>query len=93
MGACEPFLSPFAPSNLVFPLMFDLIVYETSSPSIRVSLSPSFMDVEFPSDEAILEDMIMDILPLPKLKTSQVGYQRNPWPELSNGIYLEKHYA
>jgi hypothetical protein len=60
MGACEPLLSPFGLSNLVFPLEFDLTVCETSSPGICESSSPNFLDVEFPSDEAILEAMIMD---------------------------------
>jgi hypothetical protein len=93
MGACEPFLSPFGPSNLGFPLESDLTICETSSPGIGESSSPNFLDVEFPSDEAILEAMIMDFRPLPELEALQVGYQRNPWPEPSNGLYLEKYYA
>jgi hypothetical protein len=93
MGAWEPLLPPIGPSNLVFPLESDLTVCETSSPGICVLSSPSFMDVEFPSDEAILEAMIMDFRPLPELETLQVGYQRNPWPEPSNGLYLENYYA
>jgi hypothetical protein len=51
------------------------------------------MDVELPSDEDILEAMLMDHRPLPELETLQVGYQRNPWSEPSNGLYLENYYA
>jgi hypothetical protein len=63
----------------VFPLEFDLTVCETSSPGVGESSSPNFMDVEFPSDEAILEDMIVDFRPLPELETLQVVYRRNPY--------------
>jgi hypothetical protein len=91
MGACDPSLPPFVLSNYVFPLESDLFVCKTLSPGICVFSSPSFMDVEFPSDEAILEAMIMDFRPLPELENLQVCYQRNPWPEPSNGLYLE-HY-
>jgi hypothetical protein len=93
MGACKPFLSPLGLSNLVFPLESDLVVCKTSSPGICVLSSPGFMDVEFPSDEAILEAMIMDLRPPPELEALQVGYQRNPWLEPSNGLYLENYYA
>jgi hypothetical protein len=62
------------PSNMVFPLEYDIVVCETSSPSICELLSLDFMDVEFPSDEAILEAMILDFRPLPKLETLQVDY-------------------
>jgi hypothetical protein len=86
-------LPPFVLRDLAFPLESDLIVCKTSSPSICVLSSPSFMDVEFPSDEAILEAMIMDFRPLLELETLQVCYQRNPWPEPSNGLYLENYDA
>jgi hypothetical protein len=79
MGACEPLLSPFGSSNLAFSLEYDLIVGETSSPSICVSLSPCFLDVEFPSDEAILEYMTMDVTyPLPKSNFSGLLPDQNP---------------
>jgi hypothetical protein len=45
--------------DCVFPLESDLAICKTSSPSICVPSSPDFMDVELPSDEAILEAMIM----------------------------------
>jgi hypothetical protein len=60
MGVCEPFLSLFGSSNLVFTLDFDLTSYKTLSTGICASSSPNFLDVELPSDEAILESMIMD---------------------------------
>jgi hypothetical protein len=51
------------------------------------------MNLEFPSDEAILEAMIMFHRPLTKLEDLLVGYQRNPWFEPSNELYLENYYA
>jgi hypothetical protein len=75
MGAWEPLLPPIGLSNLVFPLESDLVVCKTSSPGICELLSPGFMDVEFPSDEAILEAMIMDLRPPPELEALLVGYQ------------------
>jgi hypothetical protein len=64
----SPGLPLWASSNPEFPLESDLIVCETSSLGICELSSPSFMDVEFPSDEAILEAMILDFRPLPELK-------------------------
>jgi len=55
----------------VFPLESNLTFCETSSPGIGEFSSPSsfdFLDIEFPSDEAILEAMIMDFQPLPELE-------------------------
>jgi hypothetical protein len=59
----------------VFPFESDLTFCETLSPGLYVLSSPSFMNVEFPSDEAILEDMIMDIQPSIELEDLQVGFQ------------------
>jgi hypothetical protein len=65
--------------------------------------SHDFLDVEFPSDEAILEAMSTDGIPweymhhklffLLKLETLQDDYQRNHCLEPSNGLYLKKYYA
>jgi hypothetical protein len=93
MGSSEPLLSPFIPSNMVFPLEYDLTICETSRLGICVLSRPSFMDFEFPSDEFFLEVMIMDFQPLSELEDLLVGYQRNPWPEPSNRLYLEEYYA
>jgi hypothetical protein len=93
MGARNPFLSPLGPSNLEFPLESHLTIFETSSPGICVMSSLGFMDVEFPSNEAILEAMFLDLRPPPELETLQVRFQQNPWLEPSNGIYLENYYA
>jgi hypothetical protein len=93
IGACKPFLSPPGPNNMTFPLEFDLVVCKTLSPGICELSSPCVMDVEFPSNEAILEAMIMEPHPLPELKNLQVGYQRIPWYEPSDGLYLENYYA
>jgi hypothetical protein len=60
MGVGELLLSPFSPSNMKFPLEYDFTIFYTSSPDNYVLSSPRFMDVEFPSDEAILEAMIME---------------------------------
>jgi hypothetical protein len=61
------------------------------------------LDAELPSDEDILEAMISYGTPwedmhhklffLPELEDLQVDYQRNPWSETSNGLYLKKYYA
>jgi hypothetical protein len=91
MGAWEPLLPPIGLSNLVFPLEYYLTDCEASSPGICVLSSPTFMDVELPSDEAILEAMIMDFQTLCEMETLHVCYQRIPWPEPSTGLYLE-HY-
>jgi hypothetical protein len=93
MGGCDPFISPFGQINIVFPLEYDITICNTSSPGIFVSTSLNFLDVELPLDEAILEAMIMDFQPLPKLENLRVGYRRNPWPEPSHGLYLDKYYA
>ena len=93
MGACDPSLLPFVMRDCVFHLESDLAICKTSSPGICVPSSPDFMDVELPLDEAILEAMIMDFQPLPKLENLRVGYRRNPWPEPSHGLYLDKYYA
>jgi hypothetical protein len=69
MGLGELLLSPFFLSNLEFPLELDLTICEISSHSNYLLSSPNFMDVDFPSDEAILEDKIMDFQPLPELET------------------------
>jgi len=82
MGACEPLLYPIGPSNLEFPLEYDLTICETSSLGICESSSPSlhdFLDAKFLSDEAILEaiitygrtweDMHRTFFILPKLET------------------------
>jgi hypothetical protein len=71
IGACNAFLSPLGSSN----------IYKTSSPDICVLWSPSFMDVYFPSDEAILEAVIMDHRTPLELEDLQVGYQRSPWTQ------------
>jgi uncharacterized membrane protein len=60
MGEWEPLLPPIGLSNMALPLESHIIVCETLSPSIYVLSSLNFMDVEFPSYEAILEAMIMD---------------------------------
>jgi hypothetical protein len=86
MGKGDLLLSPFVPSDLDFSLESDITICKTSSPGICVMSSLGFMDVEFPSDEAILEALITDFRPLPELETLQVGYQRNPWPEPRNGL-------
>jgi len=44
----------------LFPLESDIIFCETSILGICESSSPSFMDVDIPSDDAILEAMILD---------------------------------
>jgi hypothetical protein len=51
------------------------------------------MDVYFPSDEAILEAVIMDHRTPLELEDLQVGYQRIPWPKPRNGLYLDHYYA
>jgi hypothetical protein len=89
MGAWEPLLPPIGPSNLVFPLESSLVFCKTSSPGICELSSPVFMDVEFHSNEDILEAMIMDLQPPPELEYLLVGYQRIPCLEPSNGLYLE----
>jgi hypothetical protein len=53
----------------------DLVVSKTSSHGICELSSLGFINVEFPLDEAILEAMIMDIQPPPKLEALIVGYQ------------------
>jgi hypothetical protein len=60
MGAWEPFVPPIGRSNLVFPLESHLAICKTLSHGIFELSSPSFMDVELPLEEAILEAMIMD---------------------------------
>jgi hypothetical protein len=69
IGAGEILLSPFGLSNMMVPLDFDLTICETSIPSNYELSSLSFMDFEFPLDEVILEAMIMDLQPPPKLET------------------------
>jgi hypothetical protein len=91
MGACDPLLSPIGLSNLAFPLEFDLTIGETSSHGMCAPSSPDFLDVELPSNEAILEAMIIDFIPPPELESLQMTYQRIPWPNLSNGLYLENY--
>jgi hypothetical protein len=93
IGACKPLLSSFDQSDLEFPLEFNLTLCKTSIPDICVLSSLGFMDVEFPSDEAILEVMIMDVRNLSELEYLHVDYQRSSWYEPSNGIYPEKYYA
>jgi hypothetical protein len=79
MGAWDPFLPHIVPINWVFPLEYDLVVCNTLSHRICELSSPTFMDVGFPSDEAILEAileaMIIDFRPPPKLEYFLVGYQ------------------
>ena len=63
MGEREPFLSPIGPSDFEYLIESDIIFSETSSPRICESSSPSlhdFLDVKFPSNEAIIEAMIID---------------------------------
>jgi hypothetical protein len=60
MGKWEPFIPLIDPSNLALSLESDI--------TICVFLSPGFMDVEFPSDKAILEAMTMDPRPLSKME-------------------------
>jgi hypothetical protein len=88
--AWEPWPPPMGPSNMMFPLESYLVIFKTLSHGICETSSPSFMDVEFPSDEDILEAMILDFQPLPKLEASQFDCQRDPWPDPSNGLYLVK---
>jgi hypothetical protein len=57
-----------------------------------------FSDIEFPSNEAIIEAMTIDYIMweylqcglcfLPFWETFQVEYQRDSWSEPSSGIYL-----
>jgi len=89
----KPWPPPMGQSNLAFALEFDFVVCETLSHGICELLSPSFMDVKFPSYEAILEAMILDFQPLHELETLQVDYQKIPWPRPRNGPYLENDYA
>jgi hypothetical protein len=93
IGACKPFVSPLGLSNLTFPLDSNIVVCKTSSLGICVLSSPDFMGIELPSDEAILEAMIMDHRPPPELEALQDSYQIIPWPKPSNGIYLEHYFA
>jgi hypothetical protein len=93
MGACDASLSHFGLSDLEFPLKSDLTIYETLIPGMRALSSPDLLDVEFPSDEAILEAMIMDFWHPPVMETLQVGYQRGPLLKPSIGLYLENYYA
>jgi len=51
------------------------------------------MGVEFPLDEDTLEAMIMDLRPPPELEDLHFCYQRSPWLEPRNGIFLENYYA
>jgi hypothetical protein len=60
MGESELFLSPFGPCDLDFPLESDLPICKTLSPGICVLSSLRFLYIEFPSNEAILEAMMMD---------------------------------
>jgi hypothetical protein len=63
MGRRYPLVSHIGLRDLDFSLESDLTVCETSSPGICESSSPNlhdFLDVKFPSDEAILEAMILD---------------------------------
>jgi hypothetical protein len=83
MGKWEPFIPLIDPSNLALSLDSDI--------TICVFLSPGFMDVEFSSDKAILETMIMAPHPFLELENLQFFYQRNLWLEPSNGIYLENY--
>jgi len=58
------------------------------------------LDVELPSNEAILEAMTMDdrswedthykLFIFPKIETLEVDYQINLWPDPSNELYLNK---
>jgi hypothetical protein len=59
IGACEHLISLIGLSYLRFSFESNIIVCETSILGIFASSSPDFLDVEFPSDEAILEDVIM----------------------------------
>jgi hypothetical protein len=88
MGARENLFPPIGPSNMEFTLEFDLDVFNTSSPGICGLSSPSFMDVELPSNESILEAMIMDLRHFLEMKSLLVGYQWNPCLEPNNGLYL-----
>jgi hypothetical protein len=74
MGVWEPLL-PIGLSNLEFTLKSNITICETLSPGIYAPSSPGFLDDEFPSDDDILEDMIMDFLPPIELETLKVGYQ------------------
>jgi hypothetical protein len=78
LGAHDPFLSHFGPSNLVLPLKFDITICDTSRLGIYVLLSPNLLEVQFPSHKAILEGMIMDPQPLPEQEALLVGYQISP---------------
>jgi hypothetical protein len=106
MGAQESLISPIGPSDIEFPLKSYPIVCDTSILGIFESLNPilhEFLHVQLPPDEVILKSMIFYGIPLeyihrilfffPELETLQVDYQRNPWPEASNGICLNNYYA
>jgi hypothetical protein len=60
MVECEILLPPFCLSNVMLPLVSNITICETLSSGIGESSSIDFLDVELPSDEAILEDMVMD---------------------------------
>jgi hypothetical protein len=62
MGVWEPLLPPIGPSDLEFTLKSNITICETLSPGIYAPSSPGFLDDEFPSDDDILEDMIMEPL-------------------------------
>jgi len=89
IGACKDFLSPLAPNNMEFSLDSNLVVCKTSIPGICVLWSHGFMDVYFPSDDSILEAMIMDHRTPSELEYLHASYQRIPCLDPSNGIYLE----
>jgi hypothetical protein len=63
--AWDPLPPPMGSSNLAFHLESDLVICETLSLCICDLSSPGFMDGEFPSNKAILEDAILDFQPPP----------------------------
>jgi hypothetical protein len=69
-----PFPPPIGLRDYVFPLESDITICKTSSTGIGDSSSPSFLDVEFSSDEDILEAVILYFRPTPELKALLVGF-------------------
>jgi hypothetical protein len=79
-------------SHLVSPFM-----------TLDLPCSRDLLDIELPSDEAILEALTMNYIPweylhnglcfLPFWENFQVDYRRDSWSEPSSGLYLNLYYA
>jgi hypothetical protein len=94
MGAHEHFLFPIGLGHFGFSFEYGITICGTSSLGIGESSSPSsydFLGVELSLDETILEAMIKNFIPLPKLEYLQDSYRINPWPKPRSGIYLENY--